>query len=104
MPSSGVGSSLLAAVIVRVAAANDRYRLMRLPISIRSSSKCKRCGMRYPEHEAVCPHCDGLSDEQLRRIRLRHQNDLAGNSNLGRLLFYIAGLLLVVMVIYFLKQ
>ena len=78
--------------------------LMQLPIKIKFSRKCHRCGLRYPEKEAVCPHCDGLTDEQVRRVRLRHMNSLAGNENLGRLLMYIAGLALVVMVIYMLNS
>jgi len=60
--------------------------------------------MRYPEKEAVCPHCDGLTDEQVRKFRLRHGNSLAGNANLGRLLLYVAGLLVVGMVIFFLNS
>lgn len=72
---------------------------MRVPLRIRLTKKCRRCGLRYPEKETVCPHCDGLSDDQVRRIRLRHQHQLADNSNIGRLLLYVAGLILVVIVI-----
>jgi hypothetical protein len=60
--------------------------------------------MRYPEKEPVCPHCDGLTDQQVRKFRLRHNNHLAGNENTGRLLLYIAGLLVVGMVILLLNQ
>lgn len=73
---------------------------MQFPVKIRFSSKCKRCGLRYPEKEPVCPHCHGLTDQQVRRIRLRHSNTLAGNTNIGRLLLYIAGLIIVGMVIF----
>lgn len=81
-----------------------REIIMRMPIKIPFSVKCKRCGLRYPESEPVCPHCDGLSEDQLRRIRLRHRDALAGNAGLGRLLLYIAGLVIVVMVIYALNN
>jgi len=77
---------------------------MRLPIRIKYSTKCSRCGLRYPEKAPVCPHCDGLSEEQLRRIRLRHSRQLAGNANLGRLFMYVAGLLVVGMVIFYLNS
>ncbi len=77
---------------------------MRVPIRIRFTRKCKRCGMRYPENEPVCPHCDGLTDDQVRRIRLRHASYLAGNANLGRLFLYLAGLIIVVMVILLLNS
>jgi len=60
--------------------------------------------MRYPEKDAVCPHCEGLTDDQVRRLKIRHNKHLAGSSNLGRLLMYIAGLLLVIMVMYMLRR
>jgi hypothetical protein len=78
--------------------------MMRVPIKLRFTKKCPRCGLRYPEKEPVCPHCDGLSDEQVRRVRLRHRDALAGNGGLGRLLLYIAGLIIVVLVIYALRN
>lgn len=77
---------------------------MRVPVRVNFSKKCKRCGLRYPERELVCPHCDGLTDEQVRRVRLRHNQALAGNAGLGRLLLYIAGLIIVVMVIFALNN
>ena len=78
--------------------------MMRVPIRISFSQKCKRCGLRYPEKASVCPHCEGLTDDQVRRIRLRHQNSLAGHSSTGRLFMYIAGLIIVVLVIYMLNN
>ena len=78
--------------------------MMQLPIRIRFTSQCKRCGMRYPEKEAACPHCEGLTDEQVRKFRLRHMNQLSANTKLGRLLLYIAGLFLVGMVIFVLNK
>ncbi|MGB5519783.1 MAG: hypothetical protein WBO73_15165 [Gammaproteobacteria bacterium] len=38
------------------------------------------------------------------KIRARHRRELAGNDDLGRLLFYAAGLLVVAMVIFFLNR
>ena len=77
---------------------------MQLPINIRFTKKCQRCGLRYPKKEEVCPHCTGLTDQQVREIRARHQSELAGNANIGRLFFYIAGLLVVGMLIYMLNS
>ena len=73
---------------------------MRVPIRVKFTKKCSRCGLRYPEKDSVCPHCDGLTDEQVRSVRMRHKSQLAANSNFGRLLLYIAGLVLVGMVIF----
>jgi DTW domain-containing protein YfiP len=77
---------------------------MRVPIKIKRSRKCKRCGLRYPEKDPLCPYCDGLGDDQLRKIRLRHRNEFAENTNLGRLLLSIAALLIVAMVIFLLNS
>jgi hypothetical protein len=77
---------------------------MRFPITIKASRKCQRCGLRYPQADNECPHCHGLTDDQLLKIRLRHKSTLAGNENLGRLLFSVAGLLLVLMVIFYLNR
>lgn len=77
---------------------------MRFPISLRTTRLCQRCGLRYSKKEPVCPHCDGLSDDQVRRIRLRHAGLRGGSNGPGRLLLYIAGLVIVVMVIYVLKN
>lgn len=52
----------------------------------------------------MCPHCNGLTDEQVRKFRVRHYNHLAGNANLGRLLLYVAGLFIVGIVILFLNR
>jgi len=60
--------------------------------------------LRYAEQEPVCPHCDGLTDQQVRRIKLRHKNTLVGDANIGRLFLYIAGLIVVGMVIFLLNK
>ena len=67
-------------------------------------NKCKRCGMRYPAVEGACPHCAGLSDEQLRSIRVKHGHKGGHDTDTGRLLIYIAGLAVVILVIYSLNQ
>lgn len=77
---------------------------MRVPINLKFSHKCQRCGLRYPREETSCPHCTGLTDDQVLKIRARHRRELAGNDDLGRLLFYAAGLLVVAMVIFFLNR
>ena len=70
-----------------------------LPARIKLSKKCARCGLRYPKNSAACTHCEGLSDEQVRMIKNRHKREMIANDQFGRLLLYIAGLFLVVLVI-----
>lgn len=73
---------------------------MRFPIRVQLTRRCQRCGLRYPREQMNCPHCRGLTDEQVLKIRARHRRELMGNDQLGRLLFYIAGLLVVLLVIF----
>jgi len=60
--------------------------------------------LRYPREDTDCPHCTGLTDTQVLKIKARHRKELAGNDNLGRLLLYIAGLIVVAMVIFMLNR
>lgn len=76
---------------------------MQIPIRIKFTSKCLRCGLRYPRNEAACPHCSGLTDQQVLDVKARHEHEQAGNANLGRLFLYIAGLLVVGMLIFMLN-
>lgn len=73
---------------------------MRVPIKVQLTRKCERCGLRYAASESACPHCSGLSDQQVLEIRARHRREQEGNANLGRLFLYIAGLLLVGLLIF----
>jgi hypothetical protein len=70
-----------------------------LPVRIRRSKKCPRCGLRYPSDFATCTHCEGLTDEQVRAIKAKHKRQMIANDQLGRLLLYIAGLILIGIVI-----
>lgn len=76
---------------------------MQVPVSIKFTRKCQRCGLRYPRNDTVCPHCAGLTDQQVSDIKARHEREHAGNANLGRLLLYIAGLIFVGMLIFMLN-
>jgi hypothetical protein len=77
---------------------------MQVPIRIKFTRKCQRCGLRYAKGDTVCPHCSGLTDQQVVEIRARQEREHAGNANLGRLFLYIAGLLIVGMLILLLNS
>ena len=76
---------------------------MQVPIRIKFTRKCHRCGLRYPKNDTVCPHCSGLTDQQVAEVKARREREHAGNANLGRLFLYIAGLLVVGMLIFLLN-
>lgn len=72
---------------------------MHVPIRIRFSNKCKRCGLRYPRKSGKCVHCDGLSDAEMETM-LTHKKEAHKNTaNIGRLFLYISALLLIGFVI-----
>lgn len=73
---------------------------MQVPIRIRLTRKCKRCGLRYPQKESVCTHCTGLSEQEVHELKARYKNEQKGNANLGRLLLYIAMLIFIGMLIF----
>jgi uncharacterized membrane protein YvbJ len=68
----------------------------------RLTKKCTRCGLHYPKEDSECPHCTGLTDKQLWDIKKRHKDEMAWNKSLGQIFIYIAGLMLVILIIYFL--
>ena len=68
---------------------------MQIPIKIKITTKCKRCGLLYPEKESVCSHCAHLTDGQVQDLKDRYEGEKAGNANLGRLFLYIAVLFLI---------
>jgi predicted nucleic acid-binding Zn ribbon protein len=66
-----------------------------LPITIRRSQKCSRCGLRFPKSEAQCTHCANLSDREVIALKERRQKERLGNANLANLFYFIAALLAV---------
>ena len=72
---------------------------MQVPIRIKFTKKCKRCGLRYPAKEDSCSHCTGLTDKEVEELKDQYQNERAGNANLGVLFLFVAALIAVAMVI-----
>jgi ribosomal protein L37E len=73
--------------------------IMQLPIKIKLTKKCKRCGLRYPAKEESCTHCTGLSDKEVEVLKEQYQNERAGNANLGWLFLFITALIVVAMIV-----
>ena len=69
--------------------------MMQVPIRVRFSTKCNRCGKRYPKEERECVHCSDLSDREVEELKLRFQEEHITNTNLGKLFIYISMLLLI---------
>ena len=66
---------------------------MYLPIRIKRTRKCRRCGLRFPAKEPQCVHCAELSDREVEGLKVRYKRGHVGNANLGRLFLYIAALI-----------
>jgi hypothetical protein len=76
---------------------------VQVPIKIKLTKKCKRCGLRYPAKEESCTHCTGLSDTEVEDLKARYQNERAGNANLGWLFLFVAACAVAAMLIATIK-
>lgn len=70
-----------------------------LPIRLRKSQSCDRCGQWYPKNETQCPHCEDLDDAQVQQLRKRRAGEHRGNANLGNLFLWLAILGALVMLV-----
>lgn len=70
-----------------------------LPVSIRRSRRCERCGLRFPRKEAQCPHCADLSDPEVLDLKEGMQEEQQGHANLGKLFYFIAALVAAALVV-----
>jgi hypothetical protein len=73
---------------------------MQLPINIRRTRQCPRCGLDYPISEPVCPHCHGLSDREVETLKQQYKAESVGERHLGWLFIYIAILIVIGILIF----
>jgi len=71
---------------------------------IRRSWRCERCGLRAPKTDADCPHCHGLDDQELERLKSAIEARQASYRSLARLLNLAAALLAVVTLVFVLAR
>lgn len=72
---------------------------MQVPIKIKFTKKCLRCGLRYPRKETACTHCTNLSDREVQALQEEYESYHEGHQNLGRLFLYIAIVLIALMLV-----
>lgn len=78
--------------------------MMQLPIKIRRTRQCPRCGLDFLVSEPACPHCSGLSDAEVEKLKQQYAAEGPAEKNLGWLFIYIAALILVAMLIFGLSR
>ena len=75
---------------------------LHLPVPVRRSHKCDRCGLRYPRSDRECRHCSDLDERGLEALRSRVERDRIRHTRLGRLMMFLAALALLVVAILWL--
>lgn len=70
-----------------------------LPVLIRRSRRCERCGLRFPRKKIQCPHCADLGDREVLDLKERMQEEQQGHANLGKLFYFIAAIVAAVLVL-----
>ena len=68
---------------------------MLVPVPIRFSRKCKRCGLRYPSKENECVHCYDLDDNEVKVLLLQKKKEHKTSANIGKLFLYITFLIVI---------
>lgn len=63
------------------------------------TKKCGRCGLRYKITEEHCPHCHGLSENELSNLKARIAREHKGNRKLGNMLLLAALVGVILMVL-----
>lgn len=77
---------------------------MQLPVNIRRTRQCPRCGLDYLISEPACPHCTGLSEREVERLKQQYEAEGPGERNLGWLFIYVAVLIAVGILIFGLSR
>lgn len=71
-----------------------------LPVRIKRTKKCERCGCRYPKVEENCSHCSNLKDgAELNEFLSLRKRRMKANVNLGKLFLYISLLLALILIL-----
>jgi len=63
-------------------------------VPMKPTVKCDRCGLQYPESESNCTHCkDICSEEELRQLIIKKENEYQSRYKLGFILFIISSII-----------
>lgn len=68
-----------------------------LPLRVRRTKRCERCGLRYPADAPRCTYCGDLPDVEIEALKLRVSEAHAGNARLGRWLLIAAAVLVLLL-------
>ena len=99
-----VGSIIVSSLLCGITVLAERVRKGQdMPVIINSTIKCPRCGLRYSKKDNACPHCNGLTDDQVTELKAKYEAGQAEDVNLGHIFLYITGLLIIGMLIFLIK-
>ena len=67
-------------------------------IKVKLVQRCHRCEMQYSRQLTQCPHCSGLTDEELVWFKQRRDQELQEIAGLGRVFVVLAIIVLIITV------
>jgi hypothetical protein len=70
-----------------------------LPLRMRRTKRCERCGLRYPIEAVRCTYCSDLPDSEIEALKQRVGEAHVGNARLGRWLLIAATLLALLLLL-----
>lgn len=66
-----------------------------IPPPVGRSEKCQRCSLRYPARKDECPHCKGLSEQEVETLRQQALQRHLAHAHLGKLFLILAIIIIV---------
>jgi len=69
------------------------------PVKINRVKKCSRRGLKYPEENTSCNHCEHLNNNEVALLKARFRKQQKQNAKLGMLFLLAMVIIIIIMAI-----
>ncbi|MGQ8364238.1 hypothetical protein [Glaciecola sp. 1036] len=73
--------------------------LARLSLKPKPTKGCERCSLRFPQEDAECPYCYGLSDGELQQVKQQIKSQHDARAKLGRIFLAITVIIVILLLL-----